>query len=107
MASSEAAAFPRETPCSVARSSAGTIGTLAVEQKVWLHEAENGRGPLTHEAFMSRIIAAGTPDAVSLPMPPYYQEWAYDPAAKKVVVVEFPARKEQRRRETTGPGLNR
>ena len=89
-----------------ARSSAGTIGTLAVEQKVRLYEAENGRQPLTYEAFMSRIIAVGTPDAVSLPMLPYYQEWAYDPAAKQVVVVEFPARKEQRRQETTGSGLN-
>ncbi|MFM8413724.1 MAG: hypothetical protein ACKOCX_03270 [Planctomycetota bacterium] len=89
-----------------ARSSAGTIGTLAVEQKVRLYEAEHGRKPLGYDEFVSRIIAAGTPDAVSLPMLPYYQEWAYDPAAKKVVVVEFPARKEQRRQETTGPGLN-
>jgi hypothetical protein len=35
-------------------------------------------------------------------MLPYYQEWAYDPEAKAVVVVEFPALKEQRRQETTG-----
>ena len=89
-----------------ARASSGTIGALAVEQKLRLYEAENGRKPMSHEEFMSRIIAAGTPDSVSLPMLPYYQEWAYDPAAKKVVVVEFPARKEQRREETTGPGLN-
>jgi len=89
-----------------ARSSSGTIGGLAVEQKLRLYEAENGRKPLSYEEFMSRIIAAGTPDSVSLPMLPYYQEWAYDPAAKKVVVVEFPARKEQRREETTSPGLN-
>jgi hypothetical protein len=89
-----------------ARSSSSTIGTLAVERKLKLYEAENGRQPLGYEEFMSRIIAPGTPDSVSLPMLPYYQEWAYDPAAKKVVVVEFPARKEQRREETTGPGLN-
>lgn len=88
------------------RSSAGTIGAVAVEQKVRLYEAETGRKPATYEEFMSRIIAAGTPDAVSLPMLPYYQEWAYDAGAKKVVVVEFPARKEQRRQETTGSGLN-
>jgi hypothetical protein len=88
------------------RTSSGTIGVLAVEQKLKLYEAENGRKPMRYEEFMSRIIAPGTPDSVSLPMLPYYQEWAYDPAAKKVMVVEFPARKEQRREETTGPGLN-
>jgi hypothetical protein len=84
------------------RKTAGTIGTLAVEQKLRLYEAEHGGKPESHEEFMRRIIAPGTPDEVRLPMLPYFQEWAYDPAAKKVVVVEFPALKEQRRRETTG-----
>jgi len=85
------------------RRTAGTIGTLAVEQKLRLYEAEHGRAPKSHEEFMRLVIAPGTPDEVSLPMLPYYQEWAYDPAAKAVVVVEFPALKEQRRQETTGP----
>jgi len=35
-------------------------------------------------------------------MLPYYQEYAYDEKAKKLVVVEFPAKKEQRQKETTG-----
>jgi hypothetical protein len=35
-------------------------------------------------------------------MLPYYQEYAYDPQTRKLVVMEFPAKKEQRRRETTG-----
>jgi hypothetical protein len=89
-----------------ARASSAAIGGLAVEQKLRLYEAENGSAPMSYEEFMSRIIAPGTSESLSLPMLPYYQEWAYDPAAKKVVVVEFPARKEQRREETTGPGLN-
>jgi hypothetical protein len=84
------------------RKTSGTIGTLAVEQKLRLSEAEHGRKPESYEEFMRLIIAPGTPDGVSLPMLPYYQEWAYDPAAKAVVVVEFPALKEQRRRETSG-----
>jgi hypothetical protein len=84
------------------RKTSGTIGTLAVEQKLRLYEAEHGRKPETHEEFMRLIIAPGTPDEVRLPMLPFYQEWAYDPAAEKVVVIEFPALKEQRRRETTG-----
>lgn len=84
------------------RKTSGTIGTLAVEQKMRLYEAEHGRKPGDYEEFMRRIIAPGAADGVSLPMLPYYQEWAYDPEAKAVVVVEFPALKEQRRRETTG-----
>jgi len=85
------------------RKTSGTIGTLAVEQKMHLYEAEHGHTPKSHAEFMRLIIAPGTPDEVRLPMLPYYQEWAYDPEAKAVVVVEFPALKEQRRQETTGP----
>jgi hypothetical protein len=51
---------------------------------------------------MEQIIGKGRPDGLQLPMLPYYQEYAYDPARKAVVVVEFPAKKEQRRKETTG-----
>lgn len=84
------------------RTSAGRIGSLAVEHKMKLYAAEHGQQPRDHAEFMARIIAAGTPDAVQLPMLPYYQEWAYDPEAGAVVVVEFPAKKAQRQAETTG-----
>ncbi|MCX7416621.1 MAG: hypothetical protein NTY25_09025, partial [Planctomycetia bacterium] len=55
-----------------------------------------------YEEFMSQIIGPGKPDGLQLPMLPYYQEYAYDPVAKTIVVVEFPAKKEQRKKETTG-----
>jgi hypothetical protein len=84
------------------RTSVGKIGVMAVTQKVQLHEAEHGTKPGTYEDFMRLIIAPGEADGVALPMLPYYQEWAYDPGAKTVVVVEFPAKKEQRQQETTG-----
>ena len=84
------------------RTSVGKIGALAVTQKMQLHQAEHGSTPATYEEFMSRIIAPGEPDGLALPMLPYYQEWAYDPEAKAVVVVEFPAKKAQRQQETTG-----
>jgi hypothetical protein len=84
------------------RTSSGKIGSLAVEQKMRLSEAEHGRRPRNHAEFMSQIIAAGSPDSVSLPMLPYYQEWAYDADTGAVVVVEFPAKKAQRQEETTG-----
>jgi len=84
------------------RTSVGKIGVMAVTQKMQLHEAEHGSKPATYQEFMARIIAPGEPDGLALPLLPYYQEWAYDTAAKTVVVVEFPAKKEQRRQETTG-----
>ncbi|MFM7186030.1 MAG: hypothetical protein ACKO4Z_14855 [Planctomycetota bacterium] len=84
------------------RSSVATIGGLQVEQKMKLHQAEHGTLPETHAEFMKTIIAPGTPDEVSLPMLPYYQEYAFDPSSKQLVVVEFPAKKEQRQQETTG-----
>lgn len=85
------------------RRSAGQIGTMAVTHKMKLHEAEHGSMPASYADFMRDIIAPGTPDGIQLPMLPYYQEYAYDPASRQVVVMEFPAKKEQRRRETTGP----
>lgn len=84
------------------RESVGEIGIIAVDRKLRLHEAEHGQAPETYDEFMRTIIAPGTPDGVHLPMLPYYQEYAYDPATRKLVVIEFPAKKEQRRRETTG-----
>lgn len=52
---------------------------------------------------MDKIIEAGKPDGIQLPMLPYYQEYAYDPEAYELVVIEFPAKKEQRQKETTAP----
>jgi hypothetical protein len=84
------------------RTSVGKLGAMAVEQKMRLYEAEHGAKPATYDEFMALIIAPGSPDPLWLPMLPYYQEWAYDPEAQGVVVIEFPAKKEQRQRETTG-----
>jgi hypothetical protein len=84
------------------RHSVSTIGGLQVEQKMKLYEAEHGSLPATHKEFMARIIAPGTADEIRLPTLPYYQEYAFDPETRGLVVVEFPARKEQRERETTG-----
>jgi len=77
------------------RHSVATIGGLAVEQKLRLYRAEHDAVPATHAEFMAKIIAPGTPDEVRLPALPHYQDYAFDPARKTLVVVEFPARKKQ------------
>jgi hypothetical protein len=74
------------------RTSVGKLGVMSVEQKMQLYQAEHGSLPKTHAEFMSVIIGKGQPDGVQLPMLPYYQEWSYDPEAKKLVVIEFPAK---------------
>jgi hypothetical protein len=76
------------------RHSVATIGGLAVEQKLRLYRAEHDEVPATHAEFMAKIIAPGTPDEVRLPALPHYQDYAFDPAGRTLVVVEFPARKQ-------------
>ncbi|MFM8435704.1 MAG: hypothetical protein ACKOBP_10265, partial [Planctomycetia bacterium] len=84
------------------RTSVGKLSIIAVDQKMSFFEAETGRKPKDYAEFMSRIIEKDKPDGIALPMLPYYQEWAYDVENRKLVVVEFPAKKEQRQKETTG-----
>jgi hypothetical protein len=84
------------------RTSVGKLSIIAVDQKMNFFQAENDRKPNDYKEFMDRIIEPGKPDGIMLPMLPYYQEYAYDPEAKELVVIEFPAKKEQRQRETTG-----
>jgi hypothetical protein len=85
------------------RTSVGKIAVMAVEQRMKMHQIEHDSLPETYEEFMAAIIEPGSPGGLQLPMLPYYQEYAYDPAAKTLVVVEFPAKKQQREQETTGP----
>lgn len=84
------------------RTSVGRMGIMAIDQKMQLYEAEFGKKPKDYAEFMSVIIGKDKPDGIQLPMLPYYQEWAYDPEKNSLVVIEFPAKKEQREKETTG-----
>lgn len=84
------------------RTQVGKAGSLAVEQRMQFYRAEHGELPKTYEQFMKEIIGTGRPDGIALPMLPYYQEWAYDVENRTLVVVEFPARKQQRQQEAAG-----
>ncbi len=79
------------------RTSVGKIGAMAVQQAIAIRNAQNimdDPKPLTHETFMSEILKKGQADGMQLAMLPYYQEYAWDEAGQKLVVVEFPKRKE-------------
>ena len=84
------------------RTSVGKLSIIAVDQKMSFFQAEKDRKPKDYQDFMDKIIEPGKPDGIQLPMLPYYQEYAYDPEAYELVVIEFPAKKEQRQKETTG-----
>ena len=76
------------------RQAAGLGGTYAANQAIQAHEILNG--PLKDYAdFQSIIVRKGDPTGLVLPMLPYYQEYAYDEANHRVVIVEFPQRREE------------
>jgi hypothetical protein len=81
------------------RTQVAKLGGLAVEQAMQMYNAEHGEFPKDYDEFMSLIIKKGQPDGIQLPMLPYYQEYAYDEANRKLVAVEFPALKEQFQKE--------
>jgi hypothetical protein len=84
------------------RSSVAKLGNIAVQQAMQMYNAEHGQMPENYDEFMKWIIKPGQPDGIELAMLPYYQEYSYDEQSGQLVVMEFPAKKEQREQETTG-----
>lgn len=80
------------------RTQVARTGAMAVQQAIQIRNAQSIQDPqpLTHEQFMAEIIKPGQPDGIQLAMLPYYQEYAWDEAAQELVVVNFPARQEER-----------
>lgn len=75
------------------RTSVANIAKMKVKMDMDQYEALNGEKPKTYDEFMDVIIKKGKPDGIMLPMLPYYQEYGYDPDAKELVVIEYPAKK--------------
>jgi hypothetical protein len=83
------------------RTQVAKIGGMGVEQKIQLKNASSIKDPkpLSYDDFMSQIIEPGQPNGIRLPMLPYYQEYAWDEPNQALVVVDFPARKEERKKQ--------
>ncbi|QDT01936.1 hypothetical protein K227x_03060 [Rubripirellula lacrimiformis] len=83
------------------RTTVAKVGGFGVTKKIQLRDASsiNRPVPLTYEVFMDEIIEPGGMDGIRLPMLPYYQEYAWDEAKQELVVVDFPARKEEREKQ--------
>ena len=83
------------------RTSVGKLGGMAIHQAIQLRNAQSIQDPkpLKHDEFMKEIIKPDQPDGIHLAMLPYYQEYAWDVKAQKLVVVDFPARQAERRKQ--------
>ena len=77
------------------KTSVAKIAADAVKHTIDLRNASNIQEPkpLTYDELMAEIIKKDQPDGLQLPKLPYYQEYAWDEANQKLVVVEFPKKK--------------
>ena len=70
----------------------GQNSILNIQHAIDLYHATNGEYPKTTGEFMEQIIKANN---IALPKLPFYQEYGYDAANHKLVIMEYPERKEQ------------
>lgn len=83
------------------RTSVAKLGGMAVTKKIQLRNASSIKQPvpLTYDVFMAEIIEPDGTNGIRLPMLPYYQEYAWDEPNQALVVIDFPARKEERAKQ--------
>jgi hypothetical protein len=70
----------------------GRNSILNIEHALDLYNAEHGQYPKDFEEFKTEIIKANN---IALPTLPYYQEYGYEPKEHKLIILEYPDRKEQ------------
>lgn len=88
-------ADPLTQAASAHRTIPAKLAAMNVKHSIDLRNASNIQDPkpLSYDEFMAEIIKKDQPDGMSLPMLPYYQEYAWDEANQQLVTVEFPKRK--------------
>jgi len=70
----------------------GRTSQLKIQHALDLYHAANDRYPKDYDEFMAEIIKANN---IALPMLPHYQEYGYDEKEHKLIILEYPARKDQ------------
>jgi len=85
---------PLTQSADVYRTQVAKLGGMVVEHAIQLRNASSidDPKPLTYQQFIDEIIQPGQPNGIQLAMLPYYQEYAWDDKAQKLVTVDFPAR---------------
>lgn len=69
----------------------GRTAMMQIEHAMNLYKATNDRFPKDFAEFKTEIIQANN---LALPKLPYYQEYSYDEKEHKLIVLEYPERKE-------------
>ena len=67
----------------------GQNSMLNVQHALDLFNASEGRYPKDYDEFMAEIIKKPGQE-ISLPQLPHYQKYGYDPAAHKLIILEYP-----------------
>jgi hypothetical protein len=70
----------------------GRTAELQIQQALELYRAMNDRYPKDYDEFMNEIIRANN---IALPQLPSYQKYGYDEKEHKLIILEYPALKEQ------------
>lgn len=68
----------------------GKTSILSIQHAMDLYKAANDRYPKDYDEFMAEIIKANN---ISLPKLPTYQEYGYDEAQHKLIILEYSDRK--------------
>ena len=68
----------------------GQSSILSIQHAMNLFQASNDRYPKDYDEFMAEIIRANN---IALPKLPLYQEYGYDEAQHKLIILEYPDRK--------------
>ena len=68
----------------------GQTSVLSIQKAMDLYKATNDRYPKDYNEFMAEIIQANN---IALPKLPVYQEYGYDEAQHKLIILEYPDRK--------------
>jgi hypothetical protein len=68
----------------------GRNSILNIQHAVDLWQAENGRFPKDYNEFMDVIIKANN---IALPRLPHYQDYGYDEKEHKLIILEYPDKK--------------
>ena len=70
----------------------GRNSMLQIQHAIDLWRAENDRYPKDYQEFMDVIIKANN---IALPKLPHYQDYGYDPKDHKLIILEYPDKKNQ------------
>ena len=74
----------------------GQASILQIQHTLDLYHAQNERYPKDVQEFMDEVIK---PNGIRLPQLPAYQEYGYDAENHKLVVLEYPERREELKRQ--------